>query len=154
MLKAGIIRPNNSPYSSLVILVKKKDGSWMFCVDYRALNKATIPDKFPISVIEELLDKLFGAQYFSKVDLRVGHYESLVMPFGLTNALTTFQCTMNNIPHSYLRKFVLVFLDDILINNRTWEEHVTQLKQVLKTLTQHQFYTNHKKCEFGKREVM
>ena len=167
-MKIRIIIPSNNLYSSLVILEKKKDDSWRFCVDYRALNKATI------SVIEELLDELCGMQYFSKVDLRAeyhqirmheldiqktafhthhGHYESLVMPFGLTNASATFQCTMNDILQAYLRRFVLVFFDDILVYNKTWEEHLTHLKQVLETLQHHHFYANHKKCDFGKREV-
>lgn len=174
MLQSGIICPNTSHFSSPVILVKKCDGSWSFCVDYRALNAVTIKDRFPIPTTDELLDELGGTFWFSKLDLlqgyhqilmkaedvckttfhtHHGHYELCVMSFGLCNAPSSFQATMNSIFGPYLCRFIIVFFDDILIYSKTFTDHLDHLTKAFRVLLEGRFFLKLTKCTFAQLQV-
>nr|GEV44295.1 hypothetical protein [Tanacetum cinerariifolium] len=148
----GFIRPSSSPWESLVLFVKKKDGSFRMCIDYGELNKLTVKNRYPLPRIDDLFDQLQGSQFFSKIDLRSGYhqlrvhendisktmfrtrygqFEFTIMPFGLTNTPPVFIDLMNRVCRPYLDKFVIVFIDDILIYSKTWEEHVEHLRHVI-----------------------
>ena len=154
-LTLSLIRPSTNPISSPILLIRKANGMWRLCVDYRALNEVTIKDKYPIPVIDELLDELYGTRYFSKLDLRSGyhqiqvkdhnihkttfqthegHYEFLVMLFDLSNAPSPFQNVMNDMFHPHLRKFILAFFDYILVYSITWANHLLHLCTILRIL--------------------
>ena len=174
LLDLGFIRPSHSPWGAPVLFVKKKDGSMRMCIDYRELNKVTIKNKYPLPRIDDLFDQLRGATVFSKIDLRsgyhqlkvkgedipktafrtrYGHYEFLVMSFGLTNAPAAFMDLMNRVFKDYLDKFVVVFIDDILIYSKDEVEHEEHLRMILTRLKEHQLYAKFKKCEFWLSQV-
>ncbi|GJZ60971.1 putative reverse transcriptase domain-containing protein [Tanacetum coccineum] len=151
----GFIRPSSSPWVAPVLFVKKKDGSFKMCIDYRELNKLTVKNRYPLLRIDDLFDQLQGSSVYSKIDLRsgyhqlrvreqdipktafqtlYGHYEFQVMPFGLTNAPAVFMDLMNRVCKPYLDKFVIVFIDDILIYSKDEKEHEEHLKAILELL--------------------
>jgi hypothetical protein len=170
LLEKGFICPSSSSWGAAVIFVLKKDGTQRLCVDYHALNEVTI-NKYPLPRIDDLFDQLCGACVFSKIDLRLGYhqlkvqecdlpktaffsrydlYEFTVMSFGLTNAPTYFMYLMNKVFMEYLDKFIVVFIDDILVYSRSEEEH---LHLVLQKLRDHKLYAKLSKCEFWLKQV-
>nr|GEV13335.1 putative reverse transcriptase domain-containing protein [Tanacetum cinerariifolium] len=169
LFEKGFIRPNSSPWGDLVLFVKKKDGSFCMCIDYRELNKLTVKIRYPLLRIDDLFDQLQESSVYSKIDLRsgyhqlrvrkedipktafrtrYGHYEFQVMPFGLTNAPTIFMDLKNRVCKPYLDKFVIVFINDILIYSENKEEHEEHLKLILELLKKEEFYAKFSKCEF------
>ncbi|GJU11669.1 putative reverse transcriptase domain-containing protein [Tanacetum coccineum] len=165
----GFIRPSSSPWGAPVLFVKKKDGSFRMCIDYRELNKLTVKNRYPLPRIDDLFDQLQGSSIYSKIDLRsgyhqlrvreqdipktafrtrYGHYEFQVMPFGLTNAPAVFMDLMNRVCKPYLDKFVIVFIDDILIYSKDEKEHEEHLKAILELLKKEKLYAKFSKCEF------
>ncbi|PNY00055.1 Ty3/gypsy retrotransposon protein [Trifolium pratense] len=170
MLDQGIVQHSTSPFASPTILVRKKDGSWRLCVDFRRLNDLTIKNRFPIPLIEDLMDELHGSVIFSKLDMRSGyhqlrmahgeeyktafkthsgHFEYLVMPFGLTNAPASFQSLMNQVFSPFLRKFVIVFFDDLLIYSQSLEDHQVHLQLIFQTIRDNHLFLNKSKCNFA-----
>ncbi|KAJ9532097.1 hypothetical protein QJQ45_003814 [Haematococcus lacustris] len=173
LLALGLIEPSSSPYGAPVLFVTKADGSLRMCIDYRALNKVTIKNKYPLPRIDQLIDRLHGATVFSSLDLQsgyhqiritpedvpksafrtpFGHYQFKVLSFGLTNAPATFQAVMNDIFREH-NKFVVVYLDDILVFSKDKTEHAKHLEVVFKLLLQNQLYAKLKKCEFERAEL-
>ena len=168
------IRPSNTPWGAPAIFVSKKDGSIRMCIDYRDLNRVTIKNKYPLPRIDDLMDQVRGAKVFSKLDLasgyhqmrvedpsipmtafrtRYGSFEFPVMPFGLTNVPAYFMDLMNRIFQEYLDKFVIVFLDDILVYSPDEASHSIHLQKVLELLRTHVLYAKYSKCHFWEREV-
>ncbi|GJR30502.1 putative reverse transcriptase domain-containing protein [Tanacetum coccineum] len=165
----GFIRPSSTPWGAPILFIKKKDGSFRMCIDYRELNKLTVKNCYPLPRIDDLFDQLQGSNIYSKIDLRsgyhqlrvreedipktafrtrYGHYEFRVMPFGLTNAPAVFMDLMNRVCKPHLDKFVIVFIDDILIYSRNEKEHEEHLKTILELLKKEELYAKFSKCEF------
>ncbi|GJW84200.1 putative reverse transcriptase domain-containing protein [Tanacetum coccineum] len=144
----GFIRPSFSPWGAPVLFVKKKDGSFRIYIDYRELNKLTVKNCYPLPRIDDLFDQLHGLSVYSKIDLRSGYHQLRDMPFGLTNAPAVFMELMNRVCKPYLDKFVIVFIDDILIYSKNQQEHEEHLKLILELLKKEQLYAKFSKCEF------
>ena len=170
MLQRGFLRPSKSPYGAPVFFVRKADGTLRMVCDWRQLNKLTVKTQACLPSIEDLFDSVRGAKYFSKLDLKIGynqvrveerdmpktaintpfgHFEFTVMGFGLTNAPSTFMSLMNDVLRPFLRKFLVVFLDDILVFSRTWKEHLDHLDAVLSAPHNQSLFCNIVKCEFA-----
>nr|CAD1821357.1 unnamed protein product [Ananas comosus var. bracteatus] len=170
----GFIRPSKASYGAPILFQQKSDGSLRLFIDYRALNKLMVKNKYPIPLVADLFDQLEKAKYFTKLDLcsgyyqvqivegdeekttctmRYGAYEFLVMPFGLTNALATFCTLMNKLFHPYLDRFVVVYLDDIVVYSNTLQEHIEHLRTVFQVLWENQLFVKKEKCTFSKEEV-
>ncbi|GJU62706.1 putative reverse transcriptase domain-containing protein [Tanacetum coccineum] len=162
----GFIRPSSSPWGAPVLFVKKKDGSFRMCIDYRELNKLTVKNRYPLPRIDDLFDQLQGSSIYSKIDLRsgyhqlrvreedipktafrtrYGHYEFRVMPYGLTNAPAVFMDLMNRVCKPYLDKFVIVFINYILIYSKNKQEHEEHLKLILELLKKEELYAKFSK---------
>ncbi|GBG60252.1 hypothetical protein CBR_g3496 [Chara braunii] len=175
LTEKGWIRPSTSPFGSPILFVPKKWGTLKMCIDCRGLNAITVKNAEPLPRIDDLLDRVKGCKYYTKIDLksnyhqiairpedqhktafqtRYGLYEFVVMPFGLCNAPSTFRHTMNRIFYDYLDKFVVVYLDDILIFSKTVEEYAQHVDKVLSLLRQHKYKINAKKCEFGSTRIL
>uniref|UniRef100_A0A670ZB52 Gypsy retrotransposon integrase-like protein 1 n=1 Tax=Pseudonaja textilis TaxID=8673 RepID=A0A670ZB52_PSETE len=173
-LARGFIRSSSSPLSAPVLFVKKKSGELHLCCDYRCLNSLTVRNSYPLPLIPELMERLQEATIFTKLDLRgvynlvrmrkgdewkmafgtrYGHFEYTVMPFGLTNAPAVFQHLMNDIFRDMLDRFVVVYLDDILIYSRSWDHHLHQVRQVLQRLREHKLYAKLEKCFFFQSSI-
>ena len=174
MLHANVIRPSSSPWSSPVVLVRKPDGSWRFCIDYRRLNDITISDRYPLPRIDDILDRLGGRSIFSTLDMASGywqvpmdphdipktafstpsgHYEFTTMPFGLKNAPATFQRTMDVLLSGLTGQACWVYLDDIIVASRTWESHLNDLAAVFGRIRSAGFHLRLDKCRFARPEL-
>jgi hypothetical protein len=174
LLKKGYIRPSVSPWGAPVLFMKKKDGMLRLCIDFRQLNKVIVKNKYPLSKIDDLFDRLKDAKIFSKIDLRsryhqvrikdedtsktafrtrYGHYEFTVVSFGLSNTPIVFMWLMNGAFRDYLDKFVIVFLDDIMVYFKSEEEHEKHLRMVLQVLQEHQLYAKLSKCSFYQDQI-